>query len=61
MLEKLMEKLNKLEYKLTESIKPVKQPVENKLPTLSPTPQIKQPPIPKPQPVIRDYIGLRGF
>jgi len=59
MLMKLMEKLNKLECRLTESVKPVKQPVDNKLPTLPPTPQIKQPPIPKPQPVIRDYIRLR--
>jgi len=63
MLVKLMEKLNKLEYnlesRLTESVKPVKQPVENKPSTLPPTPQKLMPPIPKPQSVIRDYIGLR--
>jgi len=59
MLVKLMDKLNKLESRLTESVKPFKQPVENKLPTLPPTPQKIIPPPPKPQPVIRDYIGLR--
>jgi len=61
MLMKLMDKLNKLESRLTESVKPVKQLVENKPSTLPPIPQKIIPPTPKPQPVIRDYIGLRGF